>query len=419
MFLKGAPEKILALSHGEDAERILAANHAFAKRGLRVLACAVKGEHLARPRIIGLIAMEDPPREGMKDALAEGSRAGIRTIMITGDNPVTALAIAKQVGIEGDALLGSDLDRMALQDVQRALEHVSVFARVSPGHKLKILKALQAEGEVVAMSGDGVNDAPALKGAHVGIAMGKVGTDVAREAASIVLTDDHYATIVSAIREGRRIYDNIRKFVIYLLRSNFDELLFIATVIILGLPLPYLPIHILWINLMTDGLPALALGMEPAEPDIMRRPPRHPEEHILAGEGGRLVIASVLSFALAFAYYLWLLSSGTPLIEARSATLTLAILFELFMAFGMRSRQPFFRVGIRGNPWLLGAVCVPILLQLLILYSPLNAAFRLSPLSFPEWGEVFLIALAGFLFFEFLKLRYGENRSLSYEGSTV
>jgi Ca2+-transporting ATPase len=325
-------------------------------------------------------------------------------MMITGDNVDTARAIAQRVGIKGAAVGGIELDRMTREELKECLAYTSVFARVSPVHKLQILEALQEMGEIVAMSGDGVNDAPALKGANVGVAMGKVGTEVAREAASIVLADDHYATMVAAVREGRRIYDNIRKFVMYLLRANFDELLLIMTTILLGMPLPYLPIHILWINLMTDGLPALALGMEPAERDIMQRPPRPPTQHILSGQFGRLTFAAIFAFAMAFLFFLWQMSAGVALVQARTTTLTLAINFELFLALSARSVRPFWRINPFSNPWMLGAVAIPFLLQVILLYSPLAGIFSLVPLSAMEWGEILALAFFGFLVLELLKL---------------
>jgi P-type Ca2+ transporter type 2C len=407
-YLKGAPEKIVELCDEVDAGTVLKQNEAMATKGLRVLACAVQEKGVTR--FVGLVGMEDPPRRTVKAAIAEAKKAGIRTIMITGDNIVTAKAIAKKVGIEGEAMMGEELNDMTAKELSRRLEKVSVFARVSPEHKLLILEALEHTGHIVAMSGDGVNDAPALKGAHVGVAMGKNGTEVARTAASIVLADDHYATIVSAISEGRRIYDNIRKFVLFLLRANFDELLLIATTIILGIPLPYLPIHILWINLMTDGLPALALGMEKAEPDIMRRPPRPPNEHLLSGEWGRLVIAALWAFAVAFLFYLWQLSKGVPLEEARTTTLTLAINFELLMAFTVRSHLPIWKIGFFSNKWMLGAVAIPFLLQIILLYSPLSLVFHLTPITLIEWGEIFLLAFSGFAVFEMMKLVHVRKR---------
>ncbi|MAE68564.1 MAG: cation-translocating P-type ATPase [Candidatus Peribacteraceae bacterium] len=401
MFLKGAPEKIVELAGG-DYKDLLDADDEFAARGLRVLACAIKeGENVI---VVGLVAMEDPPRATAMQAIEEAKAAGIRTIMITGDNVRTAQSIAEQVGIKGKAMHGSEVDQLTTEQLTVALEEVTVFARVSPVHKLKILDALQEAGEVIAMSGDGVNDAPALKGAHLGVAMGKVGTEVAREASSIVLADDHYATIVAAIREGRRIYDNIKKFVLFLLRANFDELLFIATTIILGMPLPYLPLHILWINLMTDGLPALALGMEPAERNIMKRLPRLQTEHILHGEWGRLVFSSIFAFAMAFLFFLWQLSSGVGIIEARSTTLTLAIIFELFLAFSVRSREPIWRIGFFSNRWMIGATAIPFIMQFVLLYTPLNVLFHVSPISLLQWIEVFALAGAGFIVFETMKL---------------
>ncbi|MBU0458679.1 cation-translocating P-type ATPase [Patescibacteria group bacterium] len=401
-FLKGAPEVIVKKCDDVNKAQVLKKNDEFAQNGLRVLAAAIKEN--GKVRFLGLVALDDPPREGVKDAIQNAKNAGIRTIMITGDNIVTAKAIADQVGIEGDAMLGDEMATLSKAKLKKQLMTTSVFARVSPTHKLQILEALKKLGEIVAMSGDGVNDAPALKGSHVGIAMGRNGTEVAREAASIVLADDHYSTIVNAIREGRRIYDNIRKFILYLLRANFDELLLIMTVLIIGIPLPYLPIHILWINLMTDGLPALALGMEKAEADIMRRPPRAPNEHLLAGEWGRLVVAGLYAFALAFLYFLWQLSSGAPLIEARTATFTLAIMFELFLAFTVRSRRPIWEIGVFSNKWLIGAVTIPFLMQLILLYTPLNVLFRLVPLNPFQWIEILLLSFSGFVVFELLKL---------------
>ncbi len=401
VLLKGAPEKIFALAI-DETEEILQANSQLASKGLRVLACAEKiGEDI---HFVGLVAMEDPPRTTVKQAIAEAKTAGIRTIMITGDNPETALSIAKQVDIKGTAMHGSEIDQLTPEQFTDAIEDVSVFARVSPAHKLKILDALQESGEIVAMTGDGVNDAPALKGAHVGVAMGKVGTEVAREASSIVLADDHFGTIVTAIREGRRIYDNIKKFIVFLLRTNFDELLFITTCIFLRLPLPYLALHILWINLLTDSLPALALGMEKAEKDIMRRPPRDANEHLLEHQWGRLVFAGVFGFGVSFVLYLWLLSIGRPLIEARSVAMTLAILFELFVVISMRSKKPIWSIGFFSNPWMVCAVLVPFALQFLLIFTPLSDVFHLTQIALWEWGLVFAICVGAFIVFELLKL---------------
>ena len=403
IFLKGAPEKILELAGNRGRERVLAENERMAERGLRVLAAAVQEPGETLPHIVGLFGMEDPPREGVREAIAEAKQAGIRTIMITGDHAKTALAIARQVGIEGDVMQGSDLDTLSPEQLIGRIQAISVFARVSPMHKLAILDALKRHGCIVAMTGDGVNDAPAIKGAHVGIAMGRDGTQVAREAASIILADDDYATIVQAIREGRRIYDNVRKFILFLLRSNFDEILFISTTLLLGFPLPYHPVHLLWINLMTDSLPALALGMEPEEADIMKRPPRPAAEHPLSGELLRLAVATILSFLIAFLYYLWLLGIGDPVEEARSDVVMLAIVFELFMALGSRSHHPIWSIGFFSNRWMLGAITLTTALQIIVLYTPLGSFLHLVPLTLTEWGEILLLSATGFALFEFWK----------------
>lgn len=401
VLLKGAPEKIFALSV-DETEEILKKNSELASKGLRVLACAEKvGDEI---RFVGLIAMEDPPRRTVKQSIIEAKSAGIRTIMITGDNAETAESIADQVGIKGKVMHGSEIDQLTDEQFMLAIDEVSVFARVSPSHKLKILAALQEKGEIVSMSGDGVNDAPALKGAHVGVAMGRVGTEVAREASSIVLADDHYATIVIAINEGRRIYDNIRKFVLFLLRANFDELLFITTVLLLKMPLPYLPVHILWINLMTDGLPALALGMEPAEKNIMKRKPRPQSEHLLSGQAGRLVFSGVFAFGVAFLFYLWQLSNGMPVMEARTTTLTLAVMFELLLAHSVRSEEPIWRIGFFSNPWIIGGTLIPCVFHALLIFTPIHNYFRLTSLTFIEVVEIAVLAIGSFAVFELLKI---------------
>lgn len=402
MFLKGAPEKIIEMCTDVDEKAVHEKDLEMSKKGIRVLGCAV--EENGTMRFVGLIGMEDPPRASAKQAIKEAKEAGIRSVMITGDNLETARAIGHEVGIEGDAMHGRDLDAMSDAEFEDAVLHTSVYARVSPVHKLRILEALQKQGFIVAMSGDGVNDAPALKGAHVGVSMGKVGTQVAREASSIVLADDHFSTIVVAIKEGRRIYDNIKKFVMFLLRANFDEILLIMTAIAVGIPLPYLPIHILWINLMTDGLPALALGLEKAEPDIMKRPPRPTSEGILSGEWGRLVIAAFIAFGLAFFLFKFQLDAGVPLETARSVTLTMAIVFELLLAFNARSQRPLWEIGFFSNKWLCGAVVFPFLAHLAILYTPMHEWFKVAPLNLQQWAVVLGMAFSGFVVFELMKL---------------
>ncbi|MCO4768874.1 MAG: cation-translocating P-type ATPase [Deltaproteobacteria bacterium] len=401
-FLKGSPERIaLLVDDGGDA--IDAAADSFAARGLRVLAGAV--HESGRTRYVGLWGLEDPPRDGVRTAVEEARAAGIRSVMITGDSPATARSIAAQVGIDATrTLVGNQLDTLTEPELLARVRDTSVFARVAPEHKIAILQALQAQGEIVSMSGDGVNDAPALKGAHVGVAMGDRGTEVAREAASVVLADDHFATIVAAIREGRRLHDNIRKFVLFLLRANFDELLLILAAVALKLPLPFLPIHILWLNLMTDGLPALALGTEPAEPDVMQRPPRPHDEGLLSGEWPRLIGMTLLSFTMVGGWFWWQNAQGVDLDHARSTTLTLTIGIELLMAMSARSRLPVVTVGLLGNRWLLAAIAVVLCVHLLLLYTPLAVAFHLVPISLADWGRVSAVACAGFVLFEASKL---------------
>jgi P-type Ca2+ transporter type 2C len=401
VFLKGAPEKIVALCTVVHNSTVMQKNKDMASRGLRVLGCAVREG--SQVRFVGLIGMEDPPRAGIPEAVNVAKRAGIRTIMITGDNLDTALAIAKRVGIEGRGLEGKDLDALSPEQLLKIVRDASVYARVSPEHKVRILQALQANREIVAMSGDGVNDAPALKGAHVGVAMGRNGTEVAREAASIVLTDDNYATIVSAVREGRHLYDNIQKFILFLMHTNFYELVFFAVVIVLDLPVPYLPIHILWINLMTDGLPALALAVEGEEPNIMERAPRARNEHIFTGKWGRLALGALVPFGISFILFLWELGRGASVEEARTITFTFAILFEVLFTFSIRSSLPFWHGGLFSNKWLIAAVSVPLALQLVLLYTDARHVFYLVPLTLAQWGLLAVIVFASFLFFEIVK----------------
>jgi Ca2+-transporting ATPase len=402
-YLKGAPEKIALLCALTSEHPLFEENAKLANKGLRVLACAVS-ENGKTPKFLGLIAMEDPPRASVKNALQLAEKAGIRTIMITGDNIDTAAAIAKRVGIKGGAADGRMIDSWSNPELREKVKTISVYARVSPEHKISICRALQENGEVVAMTGDGVNDAPALKAAHVGVSMGKDGTQVAREAASLILADDNYATIVSAISEGRTIYDNIRKFILYLVQANVAQLLLITITVVLGLPLPLLPLHILWINLMTDGLPALALGMEPAEKGIMDRPPRPLKEHLFAGDVGRLILAASTVCGLTLIVFLWALNRYDSLEEVRAITFSFSILIEILLAFYSRSSLPLWRVGFFTNKWLLGAALIPLALQIPLLYTPLHEVFEIIPITPVQWMGVLATAFAGLLLLEFSKL---------------
>lgn len=373
----------------------------MANRGLRVLAAAAdEGRGL---RFLGLVGLEDPPREGVREAVSQAHRAGIRTIMITGDHGTTAAAIGARVGLSGPVITGAVLAGLSQSAFSEAVARTTVFARVSPEQKVRICDELIERGEIVAMTGDGVNDAPALRRAHVGVAMGKHGTAVAREAADIVLRDDHFATIIQAIAEGRRIADNIQRFVLFLLRANFDELLLIMTAVAVGLPVPYLPIHILWINLMTDGLPALALGAEPAEPDLMQRPARPPSDDLLSGQWPMLVFATLLGYGVILAFYLWRLNAGVGIEAVRSSTLTLAIVFELMQALSARSRFPLWQVGWFSNRWMLAAMATVLGAHALLLYTPLHVAFHLVPVPLDELAIIAGLGGALLLFFEGIK----------------
>lgn len=402
-FYKGAPEVIARFVSPAESTELLKRVEEFSGQGLRVLAMAQDaGGHV---KSLGLVAMMDPPRAGVKEAIERAHHAGIRTIMITGDHPATALTIARKVGIVSENVIdGNALEAMDIDELKHQLRHVSVFARVQPAHKVMILRALQETGEIVSMSGDGVNDAPALKKAHVGVGMGLKGTDVAREAAAMVLTDDNYATIVAAIAEGRRIYDNIKKFVIFLVRCNLGEVLTIAGAMFLGMPLPLLPLHILWINLVTDSFPALALAAEPAEKGIMSRPPRPQHQGIFTGEWTLLVTAGVLNMIVCLGVF-WLALKHFPgdLLIARSATLTASIIYQLLMALSCRSRLTVFQDFPFKNKWLMAAIATSVTAHALLLFTPLSRLFTVTQIPLIIWEEMIGGALLAFLIFECLK----------------
>lgn len=358
---------------------------------------------------LGLVGMIDPPRPEVKAAVAAARTAGITTVMITGDHPATAMAVAVELGITqrgGRILGGAELEALTDAELQKAVSEVRVFARVSPHHKLRIVRAFKARDEIVAMTGDGVNDAPAVKEADIGIAMGRTGTDVTKEASAMILADDNYATIVAAVEEGRGIYDNIRKFIRYLLSCNTGEVLtmFIATV--MRLPLPLLPSQILLVNLVTDGLPAMALGVDPADPDVMGRPPRSPGEGPFArGLAARILgRGTLIGLATlgAFVWVLWPRGYGDPDTLARARTVALAtlVMSQLFHVFDCRSEtRSIWEVGIFSNPWLVGAVCTSVAALLGSIYwAPMASLFKTVPIASREWGIVLLTAGAGQIF---------------------
>jgi Ca2+-transporting ATPase len=338
----------------------------LAARGLRVLAIA-SGAQRDRLHMLGLVGIADPPRTEAIDAIAAARSAGIRTVMITGDHPLTARAIATELGL--------------LRPGESVEERV--HARATPEDKIRIVREWKARGDIVAMTGDGVNDAPALREAHIGIAMGKTGTEVTREASDIVLADDNYASIVAGVREGRGIFENIRKAVVYLLAGNAAELLVMLVAALAGMPLPLLPIHLLWINLVTDGLPALALVMDPTDEDAMKRPPRSPTEPLIARrEWSTIILSAVVQTAVTLGVFAWALQAR-DLVEARNLAFSVLVFGELFRSFAARSAtRMFWQVGALGNLLLLGIVAGSVMLQLAIHHVPwAQRLFEIGPLS--------------------------------------
>lgn len=418
---KGAPDRILDLAIGvyqndmvkcldnERKDKFKKVITAMAGRALRVLAVAIsispelpdltKDKSLERELIIiGLLGMLDPPREEVPVAIKSCHNAGIKVVMVTGDHPDTAAAIAKQLKVlqPGDNIVtGKQLDNMGQAELERIVNGITVYARVSPRHKLRIIRALKKQGHIVAMTGDGVNDAPAVKEADIGIAMGLSGTDVTKEASAMIIQDDDFSTIVAAIEEGRSIYDNIRKFIRYLLACNTGEVMTMFIAALLKLPLPLIPIQILWVNLITDGLPALALGVEPPEPGIMNRAPRHPDESIFSrgltglilGRGFQIAFCTLLAFLLG-AY-----NADGDIIFARTMAFTTLVMLQLVYVFECRSETKS-GLKITGNLYLIAAVLISVFLQLLVLYHPtFSLSFQTLPLDGFHWIIIIVIIL--------------------------
>ena len=399
-YTKGAPESVLERCTNTAAvAQARALADAWAQEGLRVLAVARRcgGDELldldadaveSSLTLLGLVGLIDPPREEALPAVTECRAAGIRPLMITGDHPATALAIARKLNIASEqdtALTGAELARLDDAQLREAVSHTSVYARVDPAQKIRIVKALQERGEFAAMTGDGVNDAPALKAADIGVAMGLDGTDVAREAAGLVLLDDNFATIVAAVREGRRIFDNIRKFVRYVLSGNSGEIWLLLLGPLFGLPVPLLPIHILWVNLVTDGLPGLALAAEPAEKTIMRRPPRAPNESIFAhGLWQHTLWVGLLIGGLCLGVQAWAIHVGDS--HWQSMVFTLLTFTQMAHVLAIRSEtEHLWQQGLLSNRPLLAAVGLTFLLQLATIYvSPLQAFFHTQALTLAE-----------------------------------
>jgi Ca2+-transporting ATPase len=420
-FTKGAAEVIIEKSvniltseglKSFEPGQVLSVSEQMAYNGQRVLCIAMRSwdrlpdDLSARTEdnltILGLVGMMDPPRDEAKKAVSRCKAAGIKPVMITGDHPLTAGAIARRLGIMEDGaetvITGKELENLPTGDFEKRATHIRVYARVAPEQKLEIVKALQESGEFVAMTGDGVNDAPALKRADIGIAMGITGTDVSKEASHMILLDDNFATIVRAVQEGRRIFDNVRKFVRYTMTSNSGEIWTIFLAPFLGLPLPLLPIHILWINLLTDGLPGLALAAEPAEKGIMERPPRHPRESIFAhGLWAHILWVGFLMGAVSISTQAWAIKTGNS--HWQTMVFTVLCLSQMGNVLAIRSeRESLFKQGIWSNKPLLIALIITFLLQMAPVYFPfLNAIFKTEPLTL---GELMLtLALSSIVFF--------------------
>lgn len=417
IITKGAPDVLLkrcsnCYSGGQvvpifsKKDDINEQNNQMAEKALRVIAVAYKDveklpemQEMEKDLIFcGLIGMIDPPREGVKEAVRTCRRAGIKTVMITGDHLQTAKAIAKELGIlkRGDlAIDGETLERMSQHELEQNIMDYSVFARVSPEHKVRIVKAFQSTGAVVAMTGDGVNDAPALKNADIGIAMGKGGTDVAKNAADMILLDDNFVTIVEAVKQGRNIYDNIKKAIHFLISTNIGEIVTIFFGLVLGIKSPLLAIQLLWINLVTDSLPAIALGLEKEEENIMSRLPRNPKKNLFADglwwkiiiEGSMLGMFTLLAFSIGNRLY-------SVEVGRTMAFLTLGIL-ELVHSFNIKSEESIFKIGVLENKYLVGALVLGVILQVIVVVvSPLAQVFSLVPLTGMQWLYTILIAVA-------------------------
>jgi len=429
-YVKGAPEVILERSvsiyeggavrplTGGDRELALSTMKEMAGDALRVLAMAYREippaleefdpeEVEAGLTFVGLVGMIDPPREEVPPAIKLCRQAGIRSVMVTGDHRLTAVAIASEIGMLEDetprlVLTGADLSAMSDDDLDEVIDEVRVFARVSPEHKMRIAQSLKRMGHIVAMTGDGVNDAPALKAADIGVAMGIKGTDVTKDASDMILEDDNFATIVRAVEGGRHIFDNITKYLRLMLAANFDEFLEITICTLLGLPLPFLPIHVLWVNLVTDGLPAVALSVDPPDPDLMKYPPRQPDEGLLTRFWRFILFAAIVDFISDFVPFLWVLGVTGDAVQARTVAFTSIVFFEFLLAYQCRSEtHHVFALGWKGftaNKMLFVSIVVSLILQFAIVYlPPLQKLFHVAPLTPLQLGLCVLGSLTALL----------------------
>jgi len=414
-YIKGAPEIVLALCNGVETDKgiekltgfrkkeIFLAYDSMASKALRVLAFGYNPDGKKKDFVfVGLMGMKDPPRPNVKESISQCKDAGIKVVMITGDHVVTAKAIAEEIGIKGETLTGKELEEMSDSQLDELVEKIGIFARVSPIHKSRIVKAFRRKGHIIAMTGDGVNDAPALKLADIGTAIGS-GTDVAKEASSMILTDDNFVSIVSAIKEGRGVYANIKKFVNYLFSCNLGEVLVIFLGLILGLPLPLLAIQILMVNLLTDGLPALVLGVDPIDvQEIMKQPPRKKNEFIInRTDALNILFQSIIITAGILFLFTQYLPKGEE--YARTIAFSTLVLFQLFNSLNYRvGKKSIFSKEFFANKYLLCALLLSFLFQLAIVYL-LNDWFYTVPLTLEDWGVIALVSVSILLIYELIK----------------
>lgn len=425
LITKGAPDSILDICNkisinGKEVKldeagkkKIMKINNKYADSALRVLGFAYKRlkekESGTEEEMVflGLMGMIDPPRPEVKEAVLKCREAGIDVVMITGDHANTAVAIGKEIGIfkKGDQFLtGADLDKMSSSELAKIVNKIKIFARVNPTHKVKILEALHKNGKIISMTGDGVNDAPALQKADIGVAMGITGTDVAKEASDIILLDDNFATIVASVETGRVIYENIKKFVRFLLSANFGELILISGVFLIGFPIPLIPLQILWINLLTDALPAIALGVDSGDKEIMKQKPRSPNENIFRELINFSIftglLASIICFFLFLYYY-----KNFGIEYARTVVFTGLVIFELLLVFSVRYEKRHYFTNFFSNKFLLFSILFSLILQIMAIYTPIiQEVFKTVPLTLQDWRNIVLAASIGILVIELRKL---------------
>ncbi len=415
-YVKGAPEKIIERCSYElidgrriklddkDKKRLIEVYENMAKGGLRVLGFAykdllVRGEDEINQEMaerglvfIGFQGMIDPPRKEVRGAVQLCKEAGIKVIMMTGDSKITADAVAREIGLEGESISIKEFAGISDKELFGRINKISVFSRISPQDKLRIINILKQRNEIVAMTGDGVNDALALKRADIGVAMGVRGTDVSRDSSDVIIADDNFMSIVEGVREGRTVYDNIKKFVKFLLTANFSEILLVFSVILIWRNpefLPLLPLQILWINLITDSFPALALSAEQADKDVMKRKPS--KQDILKEIKGFILVGGVITFLIAFLFFYWNIDN---IDKARTMAVTASVVFEMFLVFNCKSNKSVFKS--KANKYLFYAVCVSILLHLIVVYTSLNNLFYFVPLKFTDWLAIIGVSVVGF-----------------------